>query len=133
MPIFKGEVPKALDNNLGILDNFHPITANGWIEVPRYIERLKMTRQACIETELAFNNHFGEGYVGARAALVIARQTTEEEINLAMAAVTHMQSGGCAGQGCQEECYKGLNSQKLRFHCALELCARYFAEESPEL
>ena len=133
MPLYTGEVPKALDNNLGILDRFHPDTANGWIEVPNYIQRLRFTRRACIATEIAISSKYGESYIGARAALVIARQIVEEEIGEALRAISHRQDGGCAEQECSEACYNGLNAQKLRFHFALVICARQFAEEAPEL
>lgn len=132
MPLYEGEVPKALDSNLGTLYNMHPCTPDSWNEVNDYVERLRFVREATAMSERFFIRKYGTEYVGARAAFIIARDTVDEELNSALGAIAHRNGGGCENGTCNINCYSGLSSNKNRFHCALKLVSSYFARESPE-
>lgn len=132
MPLYEGEVPEALNANLGTLYNMHPCTPNSWNDVNEYVERLRFVREATAVSERFLIRKYGTDYVGARAAFIIARDTVDEELNNAAAAIAHRDNGGCEGTTCNINCYVGLSDKRNRFYCALKLVANYFARESPE-
>ena len=132
MPLYEGEVPEALNANLGTLYNMHPYTPDSWNDVDEYVKRLRFVREATIVSERFFVRKYGTNYVGARAAFVIAKDTVDEELNNALTAIAHRDSGGCENNTCNENCYIGLSDKRSRFFCALKLISIYFARESPE-
>ena len=133
MPLYEGEIPKALDDNLGTLYNLHPCTPESWNSVNEYVERLRFVREATVVSERFFVRKYGTDYIGARAAFIIARDTIDEELEGALAAIAHRDGGGCGDNTCDLNCYNGLSDKRRRFHCALQLVSSYFARETPEL
>ena len=132
MALYVGEIPRALDVNLGTLNNLHPRTPNSWDEVPKYISDLRFVIEATVISERYFTRKYGLNYTGARAAFSVARQTAEEELERALNAVAHKENGGCTNNVCTMRCFEGLNDRKNRFFLALQLVVSHYAFESSE-
>lgn len=126
----EADAPRALIANFKILSNLHPVTPWGWDEVTYYIDQLKLVDQMLGITQQAMTMQYGLTFVGARAALGLAKDIILNEILDAQACVTHRDNGGCPDQMCTTECYSGLNDKRFHFSQALLLCLNFFDLES---
>ena len=126
----EADAPRALIDNFKILSNLHPATPWGWDEVTQYIDQLKLVDQMLGITQQAVIRQYGLTYVGARAALMLAKDIIVNEILEAQACITHRNNGGCAGLVCTTECYVGLHTKRFHFSQALLLCLNFFDMES---
>ena len=133
MALYTGEIPKALDVNLGTLNNLHPRTPISWDDVPDYLNDLRFVIEATAMSERYFTRKYGLRYAGARAAFFIAKETAEEELNRALRVVAHRENGGCLNTDCTANCFEGLQDRKNRFFLALQLVVSHYAFESSEL
>ena len=122
--------PAALVANFKILSNLHPVTPWGWDEVKYYIDLLKLVDQMLGITQQAMTAQYGLAFVGARAALAIAKNIIVNEILDAQACITHRDNGGCPDKVCTTECFAGLNDKRFQFSQVLLLCLNLFDMES---